>query len=720
MQPIAEQGLSRRAFLKAGAALGGGLMVSLYLPPLAAAGAPQKAALNAYISITPDGMVNIMSVAPEIGQGIKTSLPMIIADELDADWAKVKVQQAPLAPEIYGRQSAGGSRSMPTHFDEHRRIGATARQMLKAAAAKRWQVPVAQCHTEPGEVVHQATGRRLGYGQLASDAAAMAVPEKVALKKPGEFRLIGQFTPGVDNDDIVNGRPLFGIDVTLPGMLYAVYQKGPVFGAKVKSANLAELRQMPGVKKAFVIEGDGDFYGLQGGVAIVASSWWQAQKARRALKVEWHQTPGDNQSSSDFDRQAQALWQKPPQQAIARQGDVAKALREASQVVEADYQYPFVAHGQLEPINCTAHWQGGKLTFWAPTQNPAGGRQQVAKVLGMAEGDITVNVTRMGGGFGRRLFNDYMAEAGWIARALDGAPVKLLWSREDDFQHDYYRPGGYHRFRAALNQAGKLTALSDHFVSFASQDQPLLAASMGDNQFPAGFVDNLRYDSSLIEAQIPTGWLRAPSSNALAWVFQSILDEAAHAAGKDPLAFQMALLSRPAKGNNSFNATRMQSVLKAVAERSGWGRKPAEGRGLGFGCYFSHAGYFAEVVEASVSGGQVVVHKVWAVGDVGEFIVNPSGAMQQAQGAIIEGLSQALYQQVPIEGGAQVSNFHQHRLMSMPQVPEIDVHFLPSSYPTTGLGEPALPPVLPALCNALFAATGKRIRRLPIDPGQLS
>lgn len=719
--------LSRRAFLKAGVAAGGGLLLGLHLPLAGADAAVESgSALNAYIRIEPDGRVHIMVANPEVGQGVKTMLPMIIAEELDVEWSQVHPLQAPLDPQKFEHQVAGGSMTTPTRFEPHRRTGAAARQMLIAAAAQIWRVPAGECTTRAGHVLHQSSGRSLGYGALAAHAARLKAPalESVTLKDDATLQIIGKATPGVDNEAIVNGRPLFGLDVVRPGMLYAVYQKSPVFGGKVRRANLDEIKTQRGVKHAFVVSGGEALDGLLGGVAIVADSWWAAERARRRLKVEWDEGRAAGQSDAGFDAQAAALWKQQPEQTLRRDGDFAKAISSSAKIVEADYYYPFISHAQLEPQNCTAHWQDGKLRLWAPTQNPGAGRQLIASTLGLAEADIEVHITRIGGGFGRRLINDPMVEAAWIAREI-GVPVKLLWNRQDDFQHDFYRPAGYHRFKAGLDAQGKLIALRDHFVSFGNGGSFARSAQMGDQEFPARFVPHLEYGASLIPFQVPTGPLRAPGSNALAFVFQSFLAEIAHASGRDTFEFLVELLQTtpnsaapPVRdGRAGFDPARMLPVLKAVAARSGWGRKLASRRGLGIGFYYSHLGYFAEVVEASVDvQGKVAVHKVWAVGDVGRHIINPSGALNQVQGAILDGLAEALYQRVHIDGGrATLSNFHEFPLMTMPAAPQIDVHFIRSEHPTTGLGEPALPPVIPALCNAIFAATGTRIRRLPID-----
>ena len=470
---------SRRAFLKATATVGGGLLLQAALPPLArvatageAATDGEAGALNAYIRVAPDGIVTIMSKNPEIGQGIKTMLPMVIAEELDVAWENVRIEQAPLDTAKYGQQFAGGSRATPLNYEPLRRVGAAGRQMLVAAAAQSWNVAPSQCSTEAGVVYHHESGRSAPYGALAAKAAGMRVPDlaKVTLKDPKTFKIIGQPIPGVDNAKIVTGQPLFGIDVTLPGMLHAVFQKCPVFGGKVVSANVDVIKALPGIHDAFIVkasEGNasGDPQGLNDGVAIVAKSWWAASRAREKLKVTWDEGPTAAQSSKNFAQRAAEIASGVPASYLRRDGDVTLSLKGASHVVEASYSYPFLAHISLEPQNCTAHFRDGKVVFWAPTQLPGPGAKLVAATLGLAESDVTVNMTRIGGGFGRRLRNDYMAEAAWISRKV-GAPVKLVWTREDDIQHDFYRPAGFHFFAAGLDGAGKLVALRDHFVTF--------------------------------------------------------------------------------------------------------------------------------------------------------------------------------------------------------------------------------------------------------------
>jgi isoquinoline 1-oxidoreductase beta subunit len=715
---------SRRLFLKTSAAVGGGLLVGFGFAEAGEAAAQ----VNAFVRIAPDGRVSIIGKNPEIGQGIKTMLPMLIAEELDVDWGVVSVEQAESKPALYGFQFAGGSTATPTNWLPMRKVGAVARQMLIQAAAKAWGAPESECSTKPGLVVH-TSGRQLSYGALAQAAAALPAPDldKVPLKDPKGFRIIGKSHSGVDNAAIVTGRPLYGIDVVVPGMRYAVFERSPVFGGKVASANLDEIRAQPGVRTAFVIEGLTTPLPLPSGVAIVADSWWQAQAARRKLKVEWNEGPGAGQSSAGFAKQAEELSTQPPHKTLRKDGDVAAAMASAAKTVKAAYFYPFLSHATLEPQNCTAHFADGKMHIWAPSQNPDRGRQQVAQVLGLKPEDIRIEMTRIGGGFGRRLQNDYMVEAAIIAKQA-GVPVKLLWSREDDMRHDYYRPAGFHFFEGGVDAQGRVVAWRDHFVTFGQGDQAASSADLSPNEFPARFVPNLTLDRSLMALAATTGPLRAPGSNGLAYAIQGFIDELAEAAGKDPLQFRLDLLG-PARmvgdpTQGGYDAARMRGVLEEVRTLAGWagerhGAEPGRGRGVAF--HFSHRGYFAEVVEASVApDGQVRVHKVWVVGDIGSQVINPSGAEQQAQGSVIDGLSAALGQQITLEGGKVVqANFNSYPMLRINRAPEVIVKFHITDNPPTGLGEPALPPVLPALCNAIHAATGKRVRKLPIDPAEL-
>ncbi len=738
--------LSRRDFLAAGVgatltasvATGGGLLLSLSVPVDAAAATRTAASgagsaqLNAYVRIASDGAVTIMSKNPEIGQGVKTSLPMLIAEELDVDWQRVRVEQADFDPDSYGMQFAGGSFAVPFNWEPLRRAGAAGRQMLVAAAAQQWGVAPADCVTAAGIVQHPASGRRLDYGALAGRAARLPVPDlkAVRLKDPKDFRIIGTAQAGVDSPRIVRGEPLFGIDVSVPGMLHAVFEKCPVFGGKAVSANLDVIRKLPGVRHAFIVKGGDALNGLLSGVAIVADKWWQANSALDRLEVVWEPGATAKQSVTAFDEAAAGLAKRAPAQNVRKDGDVTRALAGAAQVVEASYSYPFLAHAALEPQNCTALVRDGKVEIWAPTQHPKPGRELVARTLGVAESDITIHLTRSGGGFGRRLSNDPMVEAAWIAREV-GAPIKLLWNRRQDLQHDFYRPAGYHHFQGGLDAEGRVIALRDHFVTFGKEGKFAAGAAMSGDEFPAHLLPNLEIGASLLELGVPTGYLRAPQSNALAFAFQSFIDELAHASGKDPLQIRLDMIGEPRViqfppgffgPQPPYDTGRLRAVLLKVAEMSNWSaRQRSAGRGMGMAFYYSHYGYFAEVVDASVAGdGSIQVHKVWVASDVGSHIINPSSAENQVQGAVLDGLGQALGQSIAIKDGRVTqTNLHEYPLLRMNQAPAVEVQFITSANPPTGLGEPALPPVIPALCNAIFAATGRRVRRLPIDPAQL-
>ena len=731
--------LSRREFLSVALTAGGSLLLTLNVP--SAAGAPGHTAaapLNPYIRIDPDGTITIVAKNPEIGQGMKTTLPMLIADELDADWSGVRVEQAMLNP-IYGPQFAGGSLGTPLNWIPMQRVGAAGRQMLLTAAAHAWHVPLEDCVAERSTVRHRTSGRTLGYGALASRAAALPAPDlsTVRLKTPAEYTIIGRFTGGVDSPRVLAGEPLFGIDVQLPDLSYAVYAKSPVFGARLVRANLEELKAQPGVRDAFVLRASQPDaaikMGLVDGVAIIADKWWDAQKALRTLRAEWEPRAASNQSTHAFALEADRLARLAPQSVLRRDGDVETALAHAHQTVSAAYAYPFLAHATLEPQNCTARvGRDGSVEIWAPTQNPAPGARLIAQTLSVDPSKIRVHMTRIGGGFGRRLNNDYMVEAAAIAQHAR-RPIKLLWNREQDLQHDSYRPGGFHHFTAGLDAEGRLTAFRDHFITFGQNGHVASSAELPRDHFPAGYVPALQFAQSLIPLDVPTGPMRNPGGNALAFAFESFLDEIAHAGGRDPLALRLELYGParvlpappPRYGVTPppFDTGRVRGVLEDVARRSGWAerkRLPA-GTGMGLAFYYSHFGYVAEVIQASVApDGIPRIHKVWASVDIGSQIINPAGAYNQAQGAILDGLGQALHLLVTLEEGRVLQkNFDTYRLLRIEEAPPIEVHFVRSANPPTGLGEPALPPALPALCNALFAATGQRIRSLPINAQEL-
>jgi isoquinoline 1-oxidoreductase beta subunit len=727
--------MNRRSFLKVSALAGGGIMIATLdgLDEVFAQGA--NFTPNAFITITPDNIVTIIAKNPEVGQGVKTSMPMLIAEELGVEWKNVRLQQADLDAAKYGPQNAGGSTGTPTNWEPLRRAGAAGRHMLIAAAAQTWSVPASECIASAGRVTHAASNRSLSYGELATKAAAIAPPDlrTVALKDPKDYTIIGTATPGVDVKAITTGQPIFSIDFTLPGMLYAVFEKCPVFGGKVATANLDAIKTMPGIKHAFIVGGGTELTGLLGGVAIVADSWWQAESARRKLVVTWNEGPTASQSSAGFAKRAEELAAQPPQFTIGKDGDPIAALATATKTVEGAYSYPFISHAQLEPQNCVARWTAdNKIEIWSPSQTPGNGKNMVRQLFNLRDEDITQHMIQAGGGFGRRLSNDYAVEVAWISKQIGGAPVKLLWTREDDMRHDFYRPGGFHYLKGGVDANGKIVAWRGHFVSYGPMHPPANApnafapsANVPATEFPSGLVPNFAIECSLMPLGVPTGALRAPRSNAVAWVYQSFIDELANAANKDPLQFRLDLLAtpRPKPASDNFSNERMIGVLKAVAERAGWanrrtGQQANRKTAMGIACHYSHRGYFAEIAEVSLGEGNALkVNKVWVAADVGRQIVNPSNAINQVQGAVMDGLSELMAQEITIENGRTVqSNFNQFQLLRMRNAPPaIDVHFVLSDNPPTGLGEPALPPILPAVCNAIFAINGQRIRSLPLN-----
>jgi isoquinoline 1-oxidoreductase subunit beta len=718
--------MRRREFIKFTGLAGSGLVLAFSLGgwPKGAYGEPGtgESTLNAYVRVAPDGAVILYSKAPEIGQGIKTAFPMILAEHMDADWNDVRVEQAPIDPEVYGRQSAGGSRSMPTGWEPLRRAGAVARAMLVAAAAAEWGIDPSQCSTEKSTVIHQASGRRLRYGAVAEKAARIDVPEgdAVWIKPRAQYTLLGTRVPGVDNPKIVTGQPLYGIDQVRPGMLYATYTKCPATGGRVAGANLDEIKRMPGVKDAFVIEGNGRVSELMPGVAIVAENTWAAIKAKRALKIKWDETQAAKDSWKGANAQARALASKPPAQILSDSGNVDSAFQSAAKVVEGFYAYPYLSHAPMEPQNCTAHVRDGGVEIWAPTQAPDRALTQIIpQLLGVPRSKVRIHQIRAGGGFGRRLAQDYMCEAVAISQRL-GLPIKLQWTREDDFAHDFYRPGGFHQMKGAVDANGKLIGWSDHFITMSGDmKKPNASADIEVDAFPVSVLANARVGQTLMRASTPTGPWRAPRSNAIAWVIQSFYHELAVAAGRDHLEFLLENMGEPrwlTDGDPyALNTGRAAAVIKLAAEKAGWGRPMGKGRGLGLAFWFSHAAHVAEVADVSVDDNRkITVHKITVASDIGP-IVNLSGAETQAQGAAIDGLSTMLGLEVTFEKGrAEQANFDHYPILRMAHAPMVEPHFIQSDYPPTGFGEPVLPPVAPAVCNAIFTATGYRIRTLPV------
>lgn len=725
--------VTRRQFMKLSGVAGGGLVLGLSLGVSRKARAQQAAegqlaSLSPYVQIQPNGRINIFSKNPECGQGIKTGLPLIIAEELDCRWEDVDVKQADIDAALYGVQFAGGSLSTPMNWMAMRQAGATARAMILAAAASRLNVPVSELSTREGKVIHG--GNEYGYGEFAELAATMPVPEAgtLTLKDPSQFTLLGRRFTGVDNPAIVRGQGLFGIDQRLPGMVYASFARCPRIGGSAVSFNEERIKSLPGVIDAFIVEpfGDAKFFSTNngahfGGVAIIGRSTWATIKARRELVVEWDYSNAETASWSEAVERAYALAGQDGTMELKNAGDVPGALNGAAQVVEAFYEYPYVAHAPLEPENCTALYENGRIEIWAPSQVPQGGEAGTVTLLGLPEENVVLHQTRIGGGFGRKLANDYVYEVAAIARRLEGTPVKLTWTREDDMMHDYFRPGGFHAYRGALDADGRLIAWQDHFITFTGNDQgPMTAADMNPNVFPTDVLPNVKLTQTMFHAAIPTGPMRAPSSNAFAFVYQSFLHELSTAAGRDHVEFLLETLGEPrlvnAEAPQSMHTGRAANVIRSVAENAGWGREMPAGRALGLAFYFCHSGYVAQVAEVSCTPSkELTVHKVWAVADFG-FIHNRSAAENQMEGGILDGLSQMVGAKITFENGAvQQTNFHQYPLLRIPQAPEIEVAFLePAEFAPTGAGEPSMPPLLPAVANAIFAATGERVRKLPL------
>jgi isoquinoline 1-oxidoreductase subunit beta len=727
---------SRRDFIKLTALSSGGFALGVCLVGASrgfAASANRQGAVgatptfrpNAFIRITPDNAITLVAKNPEIGQGIKTSLPMLLAEELDVDFSAVRIEQGGLDPQL-GFQLSGGSTSIPRNYELLRRAGATARHLLIEAAARTWQIPAAEIATEQGAVVHRLSSRRLTYGELATAAAALPLPDEksVLLKSPGEFKLIGSRVGGVDNRAIVAGQPLFAIDQKVPGMLFASYEKCPVFGGRVLSANLDEIKSLPGVRHAFVLEGTKNPEGLLPGVAIVAQDTWTAFRARQQLRVVWDEGDVRRQSSADYAAQASALASGEGKM-LREVGDVTAAFAKGAKKIQATYFLPYLAHATMEPQNCVAiPTPEGGVELLIPTQMPQRAEDLIHETLGIPRAKISQRVMRIGGAFGRRWYHDFAVEAVAIALKI-GAPVKLTWKREDDLRHDFYRPAGWHHLTGAIDASGAITAWRDHFVTVGmnSTTTPGFCAELSLDSFPHPFLPNLRLEQSVIDATVPTGPWRAPIANAQAFVTESFLDELAHTGGRDPLELRRTLLgARRELKPGGFDPRRMQGVLELVAEKSAWGKKLPRGSGLGLASYYSHAGYIAEVAEVSVGrDGTLNVTQVTVAADVGP-IVNLSDAENQVQGAVIDGLSAAWTQEITIDRGRVVQgNFDDYPLLRGNDAPRsIPVHFIRSDHPPTGLGEPALPPLAPAVGNAIFAATGKRIRALPFKSANLT
>lgn len=723
--PVTVRRPDRRDFLRLAGLGGAGLLLgagwSLSGAHAAADATTTTFVPNAYLRIDASGIV-VFAPNPEIGQGVRTALPMILAEELDAAWADIEVRQAPIDARRYPRQVAGGSRSVADQWLPLRRAGAMARELLRQAAAAHWQVPLEECRTAASEVLHAPSGRRLHYRELASAAAALPLPDaaQVPLKARTDFRLLGTRIGDVDARRIVTGAPLYGSDVRLAGQVYATYVRCPARGGRVAQANLEQVKTLPGVLDAFVLEAAGDAYALAAGVAIVAVDTWSALVARDTLVVQWDEHEAARDSWQAAEAAAGQRMEQGEGEVFAARGDCAAAFASAATRVEARYSHAFAAHATLEPPVATAWWHDGRVDIHAPSQTPQQARERVAQLFDLPLDAVHLHLQRAGGGFGRRLMNEAIIEAVAIARRVN-APVKLTWTRADDLTHDCYRPGSFHALAGALDGDGRLTAFRNHFVTFSHDGAATVIAGNLDAEVPPGpFVPNLELKRSLLPWRTPTGWWRAPAANTIAFAYQSFLHELSSAAGRDHLDFLLELLGEPRwlvpDDPRALHTGRAAAVLRRAAQAAGWGTPPPAGRARGLAFYFCHAGHVATVAEVGVGADRRLdVHRVVTAVDVGP-VVNLSAAENQVAGSVMDGLSVLLGQRIDIEQGrVQQQNFDRYPLLRLPRAPAVEVHFVEGDFAPTGLGEPALPPVAPAVGNALFSLTGERVRNLPFS-----
>ena len=715
--------VKRRDFLKTGAAVGGGLLISLYLPELSQAGVsakpsdklkfiePASFAPNAFIRIATDDTVTIIVNKSEMGQGVYTSLPMLIAEELEADWSKIKVESAPVDAvynhTVFGMQLTGGSTSTASEWQRFRKAGATARIMLIAAAAQNWKVEPQSLRAENGFVIHAASKRRASFGSLADKAATLTPPKDVQLKDPKDFKLIGKSTRRLDTPAKVNGSAQFGLDVQIPGMMTAVVARPPVFGGKVVSLNAEKAKAVAGVK---------DVLQVPSGVAVVATGFWPAKLGRERLEIKWDDGPGANLSTVGM-REQYATLAKNPGLVANKVGDPAKALAGAAKTITAEYEVPYLAHAMMEPLNCVVDLRADRCEIWTGTQMQTVDRMAAAAAAGLKPEQVQIHTTLLGGGFGRRAnpASDFVVEAVQVAKAAR-IPVKVVWTREDDIRGGYYRPMWYDRMVGGVDAAGNPVAWTHtivgqsifqgtFFEQFGIKDGIDSASVEGAADLLYG-IPNLQVDLHTPRIGVPVLWWRSVGHSHNGFAVEAFFDELAHAGGKDPYQLRRTLLA---------NQTRMRAVLDLVAQKANWGKPLPAGRGRGIATHFSFDSYVGQVAEVSVDKtGAVRVHRMVCAVDCGQ-VVNPDSVKAQMEGGIIFGLTAALKDEITLEGGrVQQRNFHDYPMLRINESPEIEVYIVPSTENPTGVGEPGVPPVAPAVANAIFAATGKRVRKLPI------
>ncbi len=698
--------LNRRAFLKLSTAVGGGLMLGFRWG--AAEVVPAKPATfkpNAFLRIAPSGSVTLLNQNPEIGQGIKTAFPMIIGEELDVDWADVVIEQAPLDTEAYERQVAAGSGAIRTTYQTLREAGASARALLVAAAAQQWGVAPQSCRTAKSVVTHPPSGRSLTYGELADAAGKLPLPRSVTLKSTKDFSLLGTRVRGTDVPKIVTGEQRYGIDTKTPGMLYGAITNPPEHGQKLGSVDDTAALKVPGVVKVV---------SWPDKVCVLATHTYAAFLGKDALKIEWEAAAVRESTARLSQAFADAIANGSGEHR-RRVGNVERALDGADRVIEATYEVPFLPHAPMEPINMYADVKADSVHLLGPMQTPANARQLTSQLTGLPETKITTEMTRIGGGFGRRLKTDFVEDAVQASR-LAGTPVNIVWKREEEMIGGNFRPAALYHYRAGIDSQGRLIAWHLKSASITGR------GAIVPTNFPNGAVPHFQVDNHRVRSAITTAAWRSPNHNVCAMLDQSFLEEVGYALGKEPLAFRLELLRQAETdpyGNINYEPARLRGVLEEVAKMADWGNPPA-GRFQGIAAHYSHHSYVAQVAEVSVTEGNLEVHKVYCAADCGQ-VINLSGAENQCQGGIIDGIGAAWFGDMPIVDGASANtNFHTYRLIRMNEVPEIETKFLKTDYPPTGLGEPALPPASAAVANAIFAATGVRIRKLPFNANDLA